>query len=120
MFVFLRILVAETSLVEKRPFPTIQVLAAALISSLSFVGLGLAGAKNQRELRTWMSQEVNGSIWSNYSDLTRPHPKWWFSKGNSLISGKSRLVKYNNLARSMVIGSMGYFTDPYKWGMKLG
>ena len=20
-------------------------------------------------------------IWSNYSDLTRPHPKWWFSKG---------------------------------------
>ena len=21
-------------------------------------------------------------IWSNYSDLTRPHPRWWFSKGN--------------------------------------
>ncbi len=41
------------------------------------------------------------SIWSNYSDLTRPHPKWWFSKGNPLISGKSRLVKYYNLARSM-------------------
>ena len=38
--------------------------------------------------------------WSNYSDLARPHPKWWFSKGNPLISGKSRLVKYNNLARS--------------------
>ncbi len=38
-------------------------------------------------------------IWSNYSDLTRPHPKWWFSKGNHLISGKSRLVKYYNLAR---------------------
>ena len=38
-------------------------------------------------------------IWSNYSDLTRPHPKWWFSKGNPLISGKSRLVKYYNLAR---------------------
>ena len=36
---------------------------------------------------------------SNYSDLTRPHPKWWFSKGNPLISGKSRLVKYYNLAR---------------------
>ena len=29
-------------------------------------------------------------IWSNYSDLTRPHPKWWFSKGIPLISGKSR------------------------------
>ncbi len=38
--------------------------------------------------------------WSNYSDLTRPHPKWWFSKGTPLISGKSRLVKYYNLARS--------------------
>ena len=37
-------------------------------------------------------------IWSNYSDLTRPHSKWWFSKGNPLISGKSRLVKYYNLA----------------------
>ena len=37
--------------------------------------------------------------WSNYSDLTRPHPKWWFSKGNTLISGKPRLVKYYNLAR---------------------
>ncbi len=43
---------------------------------------------------------VYGSFWSNYSDLTRPHPKWWFSKGNPLISGKSRLVKYYNLPRS--------------------
>ena len=41
------------------------------------------------------------NIWSNYSDLTRPHPKWWFSKGDPLISGKSRLVKYNNLARNI-------------------
>ena len=39
------------------------------------------------------------TIWSNYSDLTWPHPKSWFSKGNPLISGKSRLVKYYNLAR---------------------
>ena len=35
--------------------------------------------------------------------LQRPHtsfhPKWWFSKGNPLISGKSRLVKYYNLPR---------------------
>ena len=38
-------------------------------------------------------------FWSNYSDLTRPHPKWWFSKGIPLISGKSRFVKYYNLAR---------------------
>ena len=38
-------------------------------------------------------------IWSNYSDLKRPHPKWWFSKGDHLISRKPRLVKYYNLAR---------------------
>ena len=42
---------------------------------------------------------IHNYIWSNYSDLTRPHPKWWFSKGNPLISVKSRLVKYYNLAR---------------------
>ncbi len=41
------------------------------------------------------------SIWSNYSDLTRPHPIWRFGKGTPLISGISRLVKYYNLARSM-------------------
>ena len=36
-------------------------------------------------------------------DLTRPiSPKWWFSEGNPLISGKSRLVKYYNLP-SLVI-----------------
>ena len=33
---------------------------------------------------------------------SRPHttekpPKWWFSKGNPLISGKSRLVKYYSI-----------------------
>ena len=44
------------------------------------------------------SQTLNEAgvfIWSNYSDLTRPHPKWWFRKGNPLISGNSRLVKYS-------------------------
>ena len=41
-------------------------------------------------------------FWSNYSDLTRPHPKWWFSKGNHLISGKSMLVKYYNLPRYLM------------------
>ena len=39
------------------------------------------------------------NIWSNYSDLPRTHHKWWFSKENPLISGKSRLVKYYNLSR---------------------
>ena len=43
-------------------------------------------------------------FWSNYSDLTRPHSKWWFSMGNPLISGKSRLVKYYNLARYLHVG----------------
>ena len=41
-------------------------------------------------------------IWSNYSNLTRPHPKWWFSKGNPLISGKSRLVKYYDWPRYII------------------
>ena len=39
-----------------------------------------------------------------YSDLTRPicPPNVAFRKGNPLISGKSRLVKYYNLARFMI------------------
>ena len=32
-------------------------------------------------------------FWSNYSGLTRPHPKWWFSKGNLLFQGN--LVWWN-------------------------
>ena len=48
---------------------------------------------------TLQYQPFYAIFWSNYSDLTRPHPKWWFSRGNPLISGKSRLVKYYNLAR---------------------
>ena len=36
-------------------------------------------------------------IWSNYSDTTRPHPKSYLRKGNPLISGKSRLVKYYSI-----------------------
>ena len=55
-------------------------------------------------------------IWSNYSDLTRPHPKWWFSKGNPLISGKSRLVKYNNLARHMALHTIwGFCCSFFVW-----
>ena len=48
--------------------------------------------KNKRRILLYI-------VWSNYSDLTRPHPKWWFSKGNPLISGKSGLVKYYILTR---------------------
>ena len=52
-------------------------------------------------------QVQKASIWSNYSDLTRPHPKRWFSKGNPLISRKSSLVKYNNLAGVLTDGCFG-------------
>ena len=54
------------------------------------------------------TEELNEveSIWSNYTrSLTRPISlKWWFSKGNGtpVISVKSRLVKYYNLARMMM------------------
>ncbi len=48
--------------------------------------------------RWWLGVSI---IWSNYSDLTRPHPKRKLRKGNPLISGKSSSVKYYNLARIM-------------------
>ena len=44
----------------------------------------------------------SGQIIATSHDLTRPHPKRWFRKGNPLISGKSRLVFYYNLARYLV------------------
>ena len=68
--------------------------------------------------------EDPGSSWSNYSDLTRPHPKWWFSKGIPLISGKSRLVKYYNLARIQVcpvrIRDFPGFPKPIRSGFGMG
>ena len=73
-----------------------------------------------RNLVEWNPTKWN--IWSNYSDLTRPHPKWWFSKGNPLISGKPRLVKYYNLARNIQGGQRKAVTlpetnskSPWKW-----
>ncbi len=57
----------------------------------------------QKSIYKWSSSKKNKHdeplFWSNYSDLTRPHPKWWFSKGNHPISGKGSAVKYYNLAR---------------------
>ena len=54
---------------------------------------------------TFLCHDQSGMIWSNFSDLTRPisPQKVAFRKGNGTpaISGKSRLVKYNNLVRSM-------------------
>ncbi len=58
----------------------------------------LWSTKSTKKSSAEMVGPANEWIWSNYSDLTRPHPKWWFSKGKPLISGKSRLVKYYNLA----------------------
>ena len=53
--------------------------------------------------RDWKREASSVTLfWSNYSDLTRPHPKWWLSKGNPLISGKSGLVKYYSLTRLLV------------------
>ena len=57
----------------------------------------MVGSKEQMQMCIY----IYIYIWTNYNDLSRGHPKWWFSKGNLLISGKSRLVKYYNLARYM-------------------
>ena len=45
------------------------------------------------------TEDVSGQI--IVTSHGRKPPKWWFSKGIPLISGKSRLVKYYNLARCM-------------------
>ena len=44
-------------------------------------------------------------------------PKWWFSKGNPLISGKSRLVKYYNLTRYIMAWFFVY-TNPRKFNIE--
>ncbi len=75
-------------------FPTTPGSYSPFLDIGTFFFVFFNGGKKRDEKQT--------SIWSNYSDPTRPiSPKWWFSKGNPLISGKSRLVKYYNLARSM-------------------
>ena len=43
------------------------------------------------------------AIWSNYSDLTRPHPKWWFSFGKSFY--------FRNLTRAMMFVSKEVFLN---------
>ena len=42
-------------------------------------------------------QGVNPYFWSNYSDLTRPHPKWWFSKGNPMKSPYFRKIQVGEI-----------------------
>ncbi len=43
--------------------------------------------------------------------LYRPHPKWWFSKGNPLISGKSRLVNITVYTDLLRIFSQDFWRD---------
>ena len=45
-----------------------------------------------RVLHWWLNCSTHcfNGAWN--SDLTRPHPTWWFSNENILISGKPRLV----------------------------
>ena len=61
----------------------------------------MAGAaRGEIQVSLFVARAALGEFfWSNYSDLTRPHPKLRFSKGNPLISKKSRLVKYYTLTR---------------------
>ena len=45
------------------------------------------GNTSIRRMVVWCNTLIAGNrFWSNYSDLTRPHTKWWFSNGNPLIS----------------------------------
>ncbi len=55
------------------------------------------GALTQLLEDFWWRMASSG--WKSLSGMDTPHPKWWFSKGIPLISGKSRLVRYYNLAR---------------------
>ena len=52
---------------------------------------------------------------SNYSDLTRPRPKWWFSIGNPLISGKSRFQGLENMSAGLAWGRSHW--DPESVGL---
>ena len=83
------------------PIEPFNVEAVQFVACLSWNrGLGVHLNINIKWNRSKHHQDiVKRYIWSNYSDLTRPHPKWWCSKGNPLISGKSGLVKYYNLTR---------------------
>ena len=57
-----------------------------------------------------------GQIRGSHVDFTL---NWWFNKGNPLVSGKSRLVKYHNLARCPCCFNFGrgrYWSDFWSCG----
>ena len=92
---------------KKRRIPPVRIARShCLMVKRNPTCTGWDGSKHRSErsyqlVKTPFVIKQYGShqTWSNYSDLTRPHPKWWFSKENPLISRKPRLVKYINLAR---------------------
>ena len=74
-------------------------------------------SKNTVLRMDWSNSQNEVSDWDRIKnlvklapDLTRPKiPKWWYSKGNPLISGKPKLAKYYNLARNMFLWLFGGF-----------
>ena len=57
--------------------------------------VSLANLRGKTSRKTKIAMEISGQTITT----TRPHPKRWLRKGNPVISRKSRLVKYFNLAR---------------------
>ena len=63
---------------------------------------------------------------SNYSDLTWPHPTWWFSKGNTLFQGTPPKVAFslgsgnspNNL-REIQVGEILFHLARSNWNNHL-
>ena len=115
---------------ELRSYPQVSkpILASGLpISASSTLGFYMMWPSSALQLLDFndvdamfcSNEQITNGFYPNYSDLTRPHPKWWFSKGNPFISGKSRLVKYYNLARTNGFPLfLGLLTNgfPYFWG----
>ena len=42
---------------------------------------GVYAKKNRPDSSAFFSKEIQPDIWAIYNDLSRGHPKWWFSKG---------------------------------------
>ena len=59
-------------------------------------------------VRWW---ELRVSAIADPLDFSGKAEKWWFSKGNPLISGKPRLVKNYNLARFVDLNASGTIFD---------
>ena len=65
--------------------PRLFAVPRELCYTLSCVGSG----DEPIRIRSWnvLAKGFVSMFPSNYSDLTRPHPKWWFRKGNLLFQG---------------------------------